>query len=684
MITRAATIESDPEPAAEAAAPRERGGAMKFQYASGSRPLEGFVIKRGIGRGGFGEVYFATSDAGKELALKHIERNLEVELRGVGQCLNLKHPNLIDLYDIRYDDTGDAWVVMEYVAGASLKDTVDRNPNGLPLDQVNFWFRGIAAGVAYLHQHGIVHRDLKPGNIFEDSGYVKIGDYGLSKFISTSRRSGQTESVGTFHYMAPEIGKGVYGKEIDIYALGIVLYEMLTGRTPFDGESSQEIIMKHLTADPDLSGVAQPFRTIIQRALQKDPEKRYHNAADMIAALTPPTVPTAGTKPGPGAAMVQGGRQPSASPLYIGDDSDGIEFGPLQVHPERAVPLAEVVQGGSPFAPAASIGDEPIARAVRRSFNDFTHWWRHGSMNTPLKVCILLVVALLAMANSEWLVPAAVVLGSAYLVYLGIRLVVHAGQPAAAAAVAETRPPVAPLPRDPGWQPLSWEEQGRLLLCEKTAGDHVSELAGSMLGSAIIAGILTLVMTAIGGPSMDDSANPLAGPTWLWLMTTVGTWLVLGTGKWFERTSGEVVKRRLGMIALGLAFGAIAFAAGDYLMVELGHRSVPRGPVTRVFRELYDSSGDPTLAAYMAYFGAIFLTIGWWKQSDPLRSSRLKIAPILLAVLAAWIWQLVLPFPQPWGFMLVAGIAIATQLSAPWLSPAHRTAAIAKRAQGIA
>src|SRR5205814_3346852 len=266
MNSRAATIESGGGVAV--AGPPERGGPLKFLYASGSRPLDGYVIKRGIGRGGFGEVYFATSDAGKELALKHIERNLEVELRGVSQCLNLKHQNLIDLYDIKYDDLGDAWVVMEYVAGASLKDTIDRNPNGLPLDQVNFWFCGIAAGVAYLHDHGIVHRDLKPGNIFEDSGFVKIGDYGLSKFISTSRRSGQTESVGTFHYMAPEIGKGVYGKEIDIYALGIVLYELLTGRVPFDGESSQEIIMKHLTADPDLSAVPQPYRRIIERALQ--------------------------------------------------------------------------------------------------------------------------------------------------------------------------------------------------------------------------------------------------------------------------------------------------------------------------------------------------------------------------------------------------------------------------------
>ena len=90
---------------------------MRFQYPSGSRPLEGYTIKRGVGRGGFGEVYFAVSDAGKEVALKLIRRNLEVELRGVTHCLNLKHPNLIDVYDIRTDEHDDRWVVMEYVVG---------------------------------------------------------------------------------------------------------------------------------------------------------------------------------------------------------------------------------------------------------------------------------------------------------------------------------------------------------------------------------------------------------------------------------------------------------------------------------------------------------------------------------------------------------------------------------------
>ena len=144
---------------------------------------------------------------------------------------------------------------------------------------------GIAAGVAYLHDHGIVHRDLKPGNIFHDEKVVKIGDYGLSKFISCSRRSGQTESVGTFHYMAPEIGKGVYGKEIDIYALGIMLFELLTGRVPFEGESSQEIMMKHLTADPDLEPIAPVYRGIVQRALAKDPHERYPNSHELAEDL---------------------------------------------------------------------------------------------------------------------------------------------------------------------------------------------------------------------------------------------------------------------------------------------------------------------------------------------------------------------------------------------------------------
>src|SRR6202035_3448618 len=97
--------------------PSPRGVLMKFTYSSGQRPLDGYTIKRGIGRGGFGEVYYGLSDGGKEVALKLIRGNLDIELRGMSQCLNFKHPNLVNLYDMRTDGQGDHWVVMEYVAG---------------------------------------------------------------------------------------------------------------------------------------------------------------------------------------------------------------------------------------------------------------------------------------------------------------------------------------------------------------------------------------------------------------------------------------------------------------------------------------------------------------------------------------------------------------------------------------
>jgi serine/threonine protein kinase len=300
MQEPASLMNAEPEPVDTNAhaGGRPRRGPMRFAYASGTRPLEGYTIKRGIGAGGFGDVYYATSDAGKEVALKRIQRNLDVELRGVSQCLNLKHPNLVALYDIRHDDDDQAWVVMEYVGGESLQDVIERHPQGLPEAQVLLWFEGIARGVCYLHDHGIVHRDLKPGNIFLDQGVVKIGDYGLSKFISCSRRSGQTESVGTFHYMAPEIGLGRYGKEIDIYALGILLYEMLTGHVPFEGESSQEIIMKHLTTPPDLTGISAPYRDVIARAMAKDPADRFRSVEEMLSTL------------------MQGALQPGAGPVF--------------------------------------------------------------------------------------------------------------------------------------------------------------------------------------------------------------------------------------------------------------------------------------------------------------------------------------------------------------------------------
>lgn len=259
---------------------------MAYTYKHGDRPLDGITIQRAVGRGGFGEVYYALADSGKQVALKYLRENPEIELRGIGHVMNLKSPYLITIYDVRQNEQGDSFVIMEYVSGPSLRDLLIAEPNGLSPQKTAFFLTGVAKGLTYLHERGIVHRDLKPGNIFYDDGYVKIGDYGLSKHISVSAHSANTISVGTVHYMAPEIGSGNYTKAIDVYALGIMLYEMLTGRLPFTGSSMGEVLMRHLSDRPDLTGIPEPFAQVIARALAKDPNDRYCDVNEMVDAVT--------------------------------------------------------------------------------------------------------------------------------------------------------------------------------------------------------------------------------------------------------------------------------------------------------------------------------------------------------------------------------------------------------------
>ncbi len=258
---------------------------MAYTFKHGDRPLDGITVQRAVGRGGFGEVYYALTDSGKQVAVKYLRDNPEIELRGISHVMNLKSPHLITIYDVRKSASGEPFVIMEYVSGPSLRELMTAESGGMGLQKAAFLLTGICKGLSYLHERGIVHRDLKPANIFYDDGYVKIGDYGLSKHMSVSQHSGQTVSVGTVHYMAPEIGSGSYTKAIDIYAVGVILYEMLTGRLPFSGSSMAEILMKHVREQPNLMGVPQPFAAVIAKALAKDPSERYQDANEMLAAV---------------------------------------------------------------------------------------------------------------------------------------------------------------------------------------------------------------------------------------------------------------------------------------------------------------------------------------------------------------------------------------------------------------
>src|SRR4051812_46373458 len=256
-----------------------------FQYKHGDKPLEGFTIQRAAGRGGFGEVYYAVSDSGREVALKVVTGYEQIELRGISQCMNLKNPHLVTIFDVKYNDHNRPFVIMEFVAGPSLRQLLDESPGGLGAQKTAFFLREIGKGLTYLHDCGIVHRDLKPGNIFYENGYVKIGDYGLSKAMSASQHSGQTVTVGTVHYMAPEIGLGRYDRSIDIYAMGAVLYEMITGQVPYLGASAGEILMKHMSSEPNVQGIEEPFATVIKKAMAKDPAQRYQTVQEMVEGV---------------------------------------------------------------------------------------------------------------------------------------------------------------------------------------------------------------------------------------------------------------------------------------------------------------------------------------------------------------------------------------------------------------
>ena len=256
-----------------------------YRYRQGDRPLDGFTIEHGVGRGGFGEVYYAVSDSGRQVALKSLHQFEDIELRGIGHVMNLKSPHLISIFDVKRSERGEPFVIMEYVSGPSLRELLDDHPTGMGADKAAFFVREIAKGLTLLHDSGIVHRDLKPHNIFYEDGYVKIGDYSLSKVITASHRSGHTMTVGSVHYMAPEIGMGNYDKTVDIYSLGILLYEMIKGVPPFRGESMGEVLMKHLSHAVDLSGIAEPYASVIRKSLAKDPMDRYQTSEEMVEAL---------------------------------------------------------------------------------------------------------------------------------------------------------------------------------------------------------------------------------------------------------------------------------------------------------------------------------------------------------------------------------------------------------------
>jgi serine/threonine protein kinase len=681
------------------AQPQVQGKAMKFKFGNGDQPLPGFTIKRGVGIGGFGEVYFATNDAGKEVALKQIQRNLDVEVRGVRQCMNLKHPNLIALYDIQFDAAEQGWIVMEYVAGMSLRDAIEAQPQGLPHAELERWFSQIVAGVAYLHDHGIVHRDLKPANIFEDQGLVKIGDYGLSKFISCSRRGGQTESVGTFHYMAPEIGRGEYGKEIDVYALGIMLYEMATGEVPFDGESSQEIIMKHLTADPDLSRVSTPVREVVAQALTKNPAARTSDVRELLRPLgwdlddryLPVEYRTPSTT--------------SQNPPVVGASQE-----PPRVSVGAPQPKSRAAAHAQRTAKEVTALEyqEPIAKKIRQSWIGLNRWWAELAINPGAKTALLVFAIIFMVLNAEILLSFSLLGLLFYVPYYAAWWTLRGPAPSARQQAQFVNRQSYPTPRSnqptPAWgseprvfpqpvvtapppaQPIrparaerpvsvkQWRVARRMQLAQVPRRKLLSEVTGGWLGAAAVISVFS-TLAALFQIGAGRSVQPLLmGTVWAALVSLIMAWVAIGFGKRWQREEGDWAIRAFMQLTTGFAIGGFAYLLAQYLMIpweSITREQLGDLPVRR-WSGFFGDDGQPLLPAYLAYFPLLMGVVGWWKQVDPLRRVRLSFWAVVWSALAASLVHLLIPFPHPWGALLAAGTSLAIQLSSPWINPNER------------
>ena len=181
--------------------------------------------------------------------------------------------------------------------------------------------------------------------------------------------------------------------------------------------------------------------------------------------------------------------------------------------------------------------------------------------------------------------------------------------------------------------------------------------------------VLSLVVLIVRGNKIDENQY-----AWVTITSIAGSWCVLTASKFWEGTSGDVAVRRFVMLVLGLCVGAVAYGLSVwlYLPLEADPNFHYRGISEGFTEQFFSADGSPLFLAFLAYFGALFLIPKWWRRADPVRSTRLSIWHTVLTIACSWIITVFWPFPQPWGLMTTATMAIAIQMASPWVSPIDR------------
>jgi serine/threonine protein kinase len=256
-----------------------------------------YQILRKLGAGGMANVYLAEDqELGRRVAIKilndrHANDDQFVERfrREAKNAAALSHPNIVSIYD-RGEAEGTYYIAMEYLDGRSLKELI-LSRGDAPIPVVVEYAQQILSALGFAHRHGIVHRDIKPHNVLVDGeGRVKVTDFGIAR-AGTSQMTEAGSIVGTAQYLSPEQARGGgVDQRSDIYSVGVLMYEMLTGVVPFSGDTPVEIAMKHLSQTPEPPStkrrdVPRELDMIVMRALAKSPDDRYQSAEEMKADL---------------------------------------------------------------------------------------------------------------------------------------------------------------------------------------------------------------------------------------------------------------------------------------------------------------------------------------------------------------------------------------------------------------
>ena len=246
-----------------------------------------YELQELIGGGGMADVYKAQDkllDRAVAVKILHQQYANDAEFvekfrREATAAAKLAHPNIVNIYDVG-EDGGSQYIVMEYVSGPTLKEVIQQKGCLEPIEAVRI-AKEIASALESAHRNNLVHCDIKPHNILVmPDGHIKVTDFGIARAVSTSTMTYSGSVMGSVHYFSPEQAKGtVITTKSDVYSLGVVLYEMLTGQLPFNGETSVSIALKHLQEEPvpirQLNPSIPPvLEAIVQKAMSKDPADR--------------------------------------------------------------------------------------------------------------------------------------------------------------------------------------------------------------------------------------------------------------------------------------------------------------------------------------------------------------------------------------------------------------------------